>query len=218
VEFWKKEKWDIKENKRDMRRQQMRTAKVDRKTKETDIKVTLNLDGEGKYIIDTSIPFLDHMLSLMCRHGLFDMKIKAKGDIDVDYHHTVEDIGIVFGKTVKQALANMKGISRYGQASVPMDEAIASVSLDISGRPYLVYKVEFPKRSKIKNFDPDLIEDFLQAFVSNSGITLHVESPYGRNTHHIIEAIFKALGRALRHAVLIDPRVKGVPSTKKCLG
>jgi len=218
VEFWKKQKWDIKENKRDMRRQQMRTAKVDRKTKETDIKVTLNLDGEGKYTIDTSIPFLDHMLSLMCRHGLFDMKIKAKGDIDVDYHHTVEDIGIVFGKTVKQALANMKGISRYGQASVPMDEAIASVSLDISGRPYLVYKVEFPKRSKIKNFDPDLIEDFLQAFVSNSGITLHVESPYGRNTHHIIEAIFKALGRALKHAVLIDPRVKGVPSTKKCLG
>ncbi len=195
----------------------MRTAKVDRKTKETDIKVTLNLDGEGKYTIDTSIPFLDHMLSLMCRHGLFDMKIKAKGDIDVDYHHTVEDIGIVFGKTVKQALANMKGISRYGQASVPMDEAIASVSLDISGRPYLVYKVEFPKRSKIKNFDPDLIEDFLQAFVSNSGITLHVESPYGRNTHHIIEAIFKALGRALKHAVLIDPRVKGVPSTKKVL-
>ncbi len=196
----------------------MRTAKVDRKTKETDIKVTLNLDGEGKYTMDTSIPFLDHMLSLMCRHGLFDMKIKAKGDTDVDYHHTVEDIGIVFGKTVKQALANMKGISRYGQASVPMDEAIASVSLDISGRPYLVYKVEFPKRSKIKNFDPDLIEDFLQAFVSNSGITLHVESPYGRNTHHIIEAIFKALGRALKHAVLIDPRVKGVPSTKKCLG
>jgi len=183
----------------------MRKAKVDRKTKETDIKLTLNLDGKGKYTIDTSIPFIDHMLSLMCRHGLFDMKIKAKGDIDVDYHHTVEDIGIVFGKTVKQALANMKGISRYGQASVPMDEALASVSLDISGRPYLVYKVEFPKRSKIKNFDPDLIEDFLQAFVSNSGITLHVESPYGRNTHHIIEAIFKALGRALKHAVAIDP-------------
>jgi imidazoleglycerol-phosphate dehydratase len=196
----------------------MRKAKVDRKTKETDIKVTLNLDGEGKYTIDTSIPFIDHMLSLMCKHGLFDMKIKAKGDIDVDYHHTVEDIGIVFGKTVKQALADMKGISRYGQASVPMDEAFASVSLDISGRPYLVYKVEFPKKSKIKNFDPDLIEDFLQAFVSNSSITLHVESPYGRNTHHIIEAIFKALGRALRQAVLIDPRVKGVPSTKKCLG
>ncbi len=196
----------------------MRTAKIERKTKETDIKVTLNLDGEGRYTIDTSIPFLDHMLSLMCKHGLFDMKLKAKGDIDVDYHHTVEDIGIVLGKAVKQALDNMKGTSRYGQSSVPMDEALATVSLDISGRPYLVYKVEFPKKSKIKNFEPDLIEDFLQAFVSNSDITLHVGSPYGRNTHHIIEAIFKALGRALRQAVSIDPRIKGVLSTKKCLG
>ncbi|OHE59860.1 MAG: imidazoleglycerol-phosphate dehydratase [Thermodesulfovibrio sp. RBG_19FT_COMBO_42_12] len=195
----------------------MRTAKVDRRTKETDIKIMLNLDGEGKYTIDTSIPFLDHMLSLMCKHGLFDMKIKARGDTDVDYHHTVEDIGIVLGKAVKQALGNMKGLSRYGQASVPMDEALASVSLDISGRPYLVYKIEFPKRSKIRNFDPDLIEDFLQAFVSNSSITLHVGSPYGRNTHHIIEAIFKAFGRSLRQAVSIDPRVKGVPSTKKVL-
>ncbi len=195
----------------------MRTAKVDRRTKETDIKIMLTLDGEGKYTIDTSIAFLDHMLSLMCKHGLFDMKIKAKGDTDVDYHHTVEDIGIVLGRAVKQALGNMKGISRYGQASVPMDEALASVSLDISGRPYLVYKIEFSKRSKIRNFAPDLIEDFLQAFVSNSSITLHVESPYGRNTHHIIEAIFKALGRALRQAVSIDPRVKGIPSTKKVL-
>lgn len=192
----------------------MRTARVARKTKETDIKLAINLDGKGEYSIDTSIPFLDHMLSLMCKHGLFDIRLKARGDIDVDYHHTVEDIGIVFGKAVKQALGNMEGFSRYGQASVPMDEALASVSLDISGRPYLVYKVEFPKKSKIKNFEPDLIEDFLQAFASNSGITLHVESPYGRNTHHIIEAIFKALGRALRKAVLIDPRVKGVPSTK----
>lgn len=192
----------------------MRKAKVDRKTKETDIKVAINLDGKGKYTIDTSVPFLDHMLSLMCKHGLFDIRLKAKGDIDVDYHHTVEDIGIVLGKAVKQALGNMEGVSRYGQASVPMDEALASVSLDISGRPYLVYKVEFPKKSKIKNFEPDLIEDFLQAFASNSGITLHVESPYGRNTHHIIEAIFKALGRALRKAVVIDPRVKGIPSTK----
>jgi imidazoleglycerol-phosphate dehydratase len=192
----------------------MRTARVVRKTKETDIKLAINLDGKGEYSIDTSIPFLDHMLSLMCKHGLFDIRLKARGDIDVDYHHTVEDIGIVFGKAVKQALGNLEGVSRYGQASVPMDEALASVSLDISGRPYLVYKVEFPKKSKIKNFEPDLIEDFLQAFASNSGITLHVESPYGRNTHHIIEAIFKALGRALRKAVLIDPRVKGVPSTK----
>jgi imidazoleglycerol-phosphate dehydratase len=197
-----------------MRGQEMRTSKVDRKTKETDIKIRFNLDGEGKYTVDTSIPFLDHMLSLMCKHGLFDMRLKAKGDIDVDYHHTVEDIGIVFGKAVKQALGSMKGISRYGQASVPMDEALASICIDISGRPYLVYKVEFPKKSKIKNFDPDLIEDFLQAFVSNSAITLHAESRYGRNTHHIIESIFKALGRALRQAVSIDPRVKGIPSTK----
>ncbi|MFA6053817.1 MAG: imidazoleglycerol-phosphate dehydratase HisB [Thermodesulfovibrionales bacterium] len=195
----------------------MRTARVDRKTKETDIKIELNLDGEGKYSINTAIPFLDHMLSLMSKHGLFDLKIKAKGDIDIDDHHTVEDVGITLGKAVRQALGDMKGITRYGQAAVPMDEALAEVCLDISGRPYLIYKVEFPKRSKIKDFDPDLIEDFLQAFVSNSSITLHVQSHYGRNTHHIIEAIFKALGRALRQAVTIDPRVKGVPSTKKVL-
>ncbi|MBM4141396.1 MAG: imidazoleglycerol-phosphate dehydratase HisB [Nitrospira sp.] len=192
----------------------MRTAKVERKTKETDIKVAINLDGEGKYAIDTSIPFFDHMLSLMCKHGIFDMRLKAKGDIDVDYHHTVEDIGIVLGKAVKQALGNMKGISRYGQASVPMDEALASVSLDISGRPYLVYKVEFPKRSKIKDFNTDLIEDFLQALVSHSGITLHISVPYGRNTHHMIEALFKAFGRALKSAITLDPRIKGVPTTK----
>lgn len=196
------------------RRSWMRRAKVERKTKETDVSITLNLDGRGKYTINTSIPFLDHMLSLLCKHGLFDLKIKAKGDTEIDYHHTVEDIGIVFGKAVKQALGTMKGITRYGQATVPMDEALASVSIDISGRPYLVYKVEFPKRNKFKNFDPDLIEDFLQAFVSNSSITLHVRTFYGRNIHHVIEAVFKALGRALRQAVLIDPRVKGVPSTK----
>ena len=192
----------------------MRKVKVERRTKETDISAEINLDGSGKYSINTSIPFLDHMLSLMCRHGLFDAKLKAKGDIEIDYHHTVEDVGIVLGKAIKQALGDMKGISRYGQASVPMDEALASVSLDISGRPYLVYKVEFPKKSKLKDFDPDLIEDFLQAFVSNSSITLHVNVLYGRNTHHIIEAIFKGLGRALRQAVTIDPRIKGLPTTK----
>ena len=192
----------------------MRTAKVERKTKETDIKVAINFDGEGKYAIDTSMPFFNHMLSLMCKHGIFDMRLKAKGDIDIDYHHTVEDIGIVLGKAVKQALGNMKGISRYGQASVPMDESLASVSLDISGRPYLVYKVEFPKRSKIKDFETDLIEDFLQAFVSHSGITLHISVPYGRNTHHMIEALFKAFGRALKSAVSIDSRIKGIPTTK----
>jgi imidazoleglycerol-phosphate dehydratase len=192
----------------------MRKASVERKTKETDIKLSLNLDGKGEYSINTSIPFFDHMLSLMCKHGIFDMKLKAKGDIDIDFHHTVEDIGIVLGKAIKQALGDMKGISRFGQATVPMDEALASVNIDVSGRPFLVYRVSFPKKSKIKSFDPDLIEDFLQALVSNSGITLHVESSYGRNTHHIIEAAFKALGKALRNAVAIDPRMKGLPTTK----
>jgi imidazoleglycerol-phosphate dehydratase len=192
----------------------MRKALIKRKTKETDISLDLNLDGRGSYSINTSIPFLDHMLSLTCKHGLFDMKLKAKGDIDIDDHHTVEDIGIVLGKALKQALGDMKGINRYGQASVPMDEALASVSVDISGRPYFVYKVEFPKKSKLKDFDIDLIEDFFQAFAGNSGITLHVNALYGRNTHHIIEAVFKGLGRALREAVAINPKVKGIPSTK----
>ncbi len=192
----------------------MRRTSVARKTKETDIKIEINLDGTGAYVIDTSIPFLDHMLSLMSKHGLFDLKIKAKGDIEVDDHHTVEDTGIVLGKAFREALGDMRGIRRYGLASVPMDESLATVTLDMSGRPYLVYKVEFPKKSKLKDFEPDLVEDFLQAFVSHSGTTLHVSVPYGRNTHHIIEAVFKAFGRALRQAVEIDPRVKGVPSTK----
>lgn len=192
----------------------MRKAKIERKTKETSIKLELNLDGSGRYSISTSIPFLDHMLSLMSKHGLFDLRLRAKGDIGIDDHHTVEDIGIVLGKAIKQALGNMKGISRYGQASVPMDETLASVSLDVSGRPYLVYNINFPKKAKIKDFDPDLIEDFLQAFVSNSSITLHVNVMYGRNIHHMIEAVFKGLGRALREAVSIDKRIKGIPTTK----
>ncbi|TAN42405.1 MAG: imidazoleglycerol-phosphate dehydratase HisB [Nitrospirae bacterium] len=192
----------------------MRRSKIQRKTKETDIAIDLNLDGEGKYSVRTSIPFLDHMLSLMSKHGLFDLTIRAKGDIEIDDHHTVEDVGIALGKALKQALGDMKGISRYGQASVPMDETLASAILDISGRPYLVYKVEFSKKSKLKEFDPDLIEDFMHGFVANAGVTLHINVAYGRNTHHIIEAVFKALGRALRQAVQIDPRVKGVPSTK----
>ncbi|OGP64888.1 MAG: imidazoleglycerol-phosphate dehydratase [Deltaproteobacteria bacterium RBG_16_42_7] len=191
-----------------------REAQIIRKTKETDITVSLNLDGQGVYDIKTSIPFLDHMLSLFAKHGLIDLKIKAKGDIEIDYHHTVEDIGICLGDALKKALGNKKGIKRYGNVTVPMDEAIASVTLDISERPYLVYKVILPKKSKIKNFDADLVEDFLQAFVSRSGVTLHVAVPYGRNIHHIIEAIFKALGRALSEAIRVDPRIKGVMSTK----
>ena len=191
-----------------------RKAQIIRKTKETDITVSLNLDGQGTYDIKTPIPFLDHMLSLFAKHGLIDLKIKAKGDIEIDYHHTVEDIGICLGDALKKALGSKKGIKRYGNVTVPMDEAIASVTLDISERPYLVYKVILPKKSKIKNFDADLVEDFLQAFVSRSGVTLHVAVPYGRNIHHIIEAIFKALGRALSEAMRVDPRIKGVMSTK----
>jgi len=194
-----------------------RKAQIIRKTKETDITLSLNLDGKGAYNIHTSIPFLDHMLSLFARHGLFDLKIKAKGDIEIDYHHTVEDVGICLGDALKKALGNKAGIKRYGNVTVPMDEAIASAAIDVSERPYLVYKLTLPKKSKIKNFDADLVEDFLQAIVSKSGITLHVSSAYGRNIHHIIEAVFKAFGRALKEAVSIDPRIKGVMSTKGIL-
>ena len=195
----------------------MRRSKVERKTKETQIAAALNIDGSGKYSIKTPIPFFDHMLTLMCKHGLFDLTLKVRGDVEIDDHHTVEDTGIVLGKALKEALGDMKGINRYGQAAVPMDEALAHVTLDISGRPYLVYNVTFPKKSKMREFDPDLIEDFLQAFASSAGITLHINAPYGRNSHHIVEAIFKALGRALKQAVFLDPRVKGVPSTKGSL-
>ena len=191
-----------------------RKAQVIRKTKETDIILNLNLDGKGVYDIRTSIPFLDHMLSLFARHGLFDLKIKAKGDIEIDYHHTVEDIGICLGDALKKALGTKAGIKRYGDATVPMDEAVASAAIDISDRPYLVYKAALPKKGRIKNFDADLVEDFLQAVVSRSGITLHVTAPYGRNIHHIIEAVFKAIARALSDAVRLDPRIKGVMSTK----
>lgn len=191
-----------------------RKAQINRKTKETDVMLNLNLDGRGIYDIRTSIPFLDHMLSLFAKHGLFDLKIKARGDIEIDYHHTVEDIGICLGDAVKKALGDKAGIKRYGAAFVPMDEAIASVSMDISDRPYLAYKVAMPKKSKIKNFEADLIEDFLQALVNRSGMTLHVSVPYGRNIHHIVEAVFKAFGRALREAATVDPRIKGVMSTK----
>ncbi len=191
-----------------------RKARIIRKTKETGINLDLNLDGKGVYDINTTIPFLDHMLSLFARHGLFDLKIKAAGDIDVDYHHTVEDIGICLGDALKKALGSKAGIKRYGGMTVPMDEAIASACIDVSDRPYLVYKVALPRKSKIKNFDADLVEDFLHALISRSGITLHISAPYGRNIHHIIEAVFKALGRALREATTVDPRIKGVMSTK----
>lgn len=191
-----------------------RKAKIDRKTSETDIKVDFNIDGEGKGRINTKIPFLDHMLDLFARHGLFDLVIEAKGDLEVDYHHTVEDIGIVLGQAITKAVGEKRGIRRYGSAVIPMDETLASVSLDLSGRPYLVYHITLPRRGKIREFDADLIEDFFQALVNHSGITLHINLQYGRNIHHIFEAVFKAFARALDAATTIDSRVSGVPSTK----
>lgn len=191
-----------------------RKIEIARKTKETQIRIGLDLDGTGKADISTTIPFLDHMLTLMARHGFFDLSLEAKGDTDVDYHHTVEDIGIVLGSAVKKALGDKRGVRRYGAATVPMDETLAAVALDISGRPYLVYNVELSKRVRLKEFDPALIEEFFRAFINNSGITLHINIIYGRNIHHILEAVFKAFGKALRDAVEIDRRVKGVLSTK----
>ena len=192
----------------------MRRAEVQRKTTETQVKIRLDLDGTGQSRVRTTMPFLDHMLTLMAKHGRFDLTVIARGDTEVDFHHTVEDIGIVLGETVAKALSNKQGIKRYGSFSVPMDEAIARVDLDLSGRPYLIYTVPLPKKKLIRDFDTELIEEFFKAFVVHSGITLHVNVPYGKNPHHILEAIFKAFGRALDQAVQPDARTRGVPSTK----
>ena len=190
-----------------------RKAKVERNTNETQIKLTLTVDGTGRYKVSSAVPFLDHMLSLFAKHGMFDLTVQAKGDTHVDYHHTVEDVGIVLGQAVKQALGDMKGIKRYGEARVPMDEAMAEVALDISGRPNLVYKVKMPK-GKVGEFDVELVYDFFKAFTDHAGVTLHINVPYGNNLHHIIEAVFKAFGRAMDMATGYDPKGKGVPSTK----
>jgi imidazoleglycerol-phosphate dehydratase len=191
----------------------MRTAKVQRKTKETDITLQINLDGKGQNDINTSIPFLDHMLNLLAFHGMMDLKIKAKGDIEVDYHHLMEDIGITLGDTIKNALGDKKGIKRYGTASIPMDESLATVIMDISGRPFLVYNVK-PSRGKLKDLDISLFEDFFRGLSSHAMMTLHVRVEYGRDLHHIIEAVFKAFGRALKMAVTIEKGSKTLPSTK----
>jgi imidazoleglycerol-phosphate dehydratase len=190
-----------------------RRAEVERSTTETQIRVELTLDGAGQGKITTTIPFLDHMLVLFAKHGFFDMTVQAKGDTDIDEHHTVEDIGIVFGTALKQALGKKEGIKRFGFASVPLDETLAQVTVDLSGRPDLVYRVELPDR-KIKSFDLGLFEDFFQAFVTHGALNLHVNLLYGRNPHHIMEAIFKALAKALDQATALDERVSGVLSTK----
>lgn len=193
-----------------------RAAAIERVTKETRIKLSLHVDGKGDAKICTSVPFLDHMLNLFARHGLFDLQVEASGDIDIDFHHTVEDIGIVLGEAFKQALGDKKGIRRYGQATVPMDETLASVAIDISGRPYLVYHVVLPK-VKIGDFDVELAREFFQAFVNHCGLNLHINVMYGENVHHIIEACFKAVARAMDAATQLDPRVEGVMSTKGVL-
>jgi len=191
-----------------------RKATIDRKTKETDIKISLNLDGTGIYRIKTSVPFMDHMFSHIAKHGFFDLTINAKGDTEIDDHHTVEDLGIVFGQALKKALGDSKGIRRYGDASVPMDETLAQVVMDLSGRPFLAYQVELPKKYRLKDFNPGLAEDFFQSVANHAGMNLHIRLHYGRDVHHMLEAIFKAFGRALDQATSLDPRIKGVLSTK----
>jgi len=198
-----------------------RRADFYRKTAETEVKVAIALDDSGKRTksqpdIATSIPFFDHMLVLFSRHGFFDLSVTGQGDISIDYHHLVEDIGICLGEAVKKALGDKKGITRYGAASVPMDESLCHVALDISGRPYLVYNAEFDQK-KIGDFDPNLLQEFFKAFSDHSELTLHINLLYGNNNHHKAEAIFKAFARALSRAVAINPRVKGVLSTKETL-
>jgi imidazoleglycerol-phosphate dehydratase len=196
----------------------MRKGSVKRTTKETDVSVAVDLDGTGQVAVDTGIGFLDHMLDLLARHSRMDLSVKARGDLHVDPHHTTEDVGIALGQAVKQALGDMKGISRYADLHMPMDETLTRVAIDISGRPFLVFRTTFT-HDKVGTFDTELVNEWFQAFAMNAGITLHVETLYGSNDHHIAESCFKGLARALRAAVAIDPRAKGeIPSTKGSLG
>jgi imidazoleglycerol-phosphate dehydratase len=196
----------------------MRKASVKRSTKETAVEVAVNLDGEGRASIATGIGFLDHMLELLARHARFDMDVKAKGDLHIDQHHTTEDVGIALGQAVRKALGDLKGITRYADVHVPMDEALTRVAIDISGRPFLVFKAEFV-RDKVGPFDTELIQEWFQAFAMNAAVTLHVATLYGTNDHHIAESCFKGLARALRAAVAIDARAAHeIPSTKGTLG
>jgi imidazoleglycerol-phosphate dehydratase len=195
-----------------------RVARVNRTTKETDIEVEVDLDGKGASDIATGIGFFDHMLDLLARHSRIDIAVKAKGDLHIDHHHTTEDVGIALGQAVREALGDMKGIARYASVHVPMDEALTRVAVDVSGRPFLVFKAAFG-RDKVGAFDTELVQEWFQAFAMNAGLTLHVETLYGTNDHHIAESCFKGLARALRAAFAIDPRAAGeVPSTKGRLG
>mgnify|MGYP001408947200 FL=1 len=196
----------------------MRTATVARKTNETEIAVTVDLDGTGTYDVATGIGFLDHMLEQLARHSLMDLTVTAKGDLHIDFHHTTEDTGIAIGEAVSQALGDRRGITRYAEATIPMDETLTRVTMDISNRPYLIWRVDFSK-SKLGDMDTELFKEWFQAFAQAAGITLHIENLYGENNHHIIESCYKALARALRNAITIDPRkAEDVPSTKGTLG
>jgi imidazoleglycerol-phosphate dehydratase len=196
----------------------MRKASIKRATKETDVEVVVDLDGTGASTIATGIGFFDHMLDLLARHSRIDLTVKAKGDLHIDHHHTTEDVGIALGQAVKQALGDMRGINRYADVHVPMDEALTRVALDISGRPFLVFKAEFV-RDKVGTFDTELVQEWFQAFATNAGLTLHVQVLYGTNDHHIAESCFKGLARALRTAISIDARAANeIPSTKGSLG
>ena len=195
-----------------------RTATRARQTKETKIEVAVNLDGSGDYEVSTGIGFLDHMLEQLSRHSLIDLKVAAEGDLHIDFHHTTEDTGIVIGEAVREALGDFKGLTRYGSATIPMDETCTRVSLDVSQRPYLIWKVVFTK-PKLGDMDTELFKEWFQAFAQAAGITLHIENLYGENNHHIVESCFKGLARALREAIEIDPRKSdAVPSTKGVLG
>jgi imidazoleglycerol-phosphate dehydratase len=196
-----------------MNTEQPRRAAVERRTTETQVAIELNLDGTGTRRVQTTIPFLDHMLELLSKHGFFDLTVQAKGDTDIDDHHTMEDVGIVLGDALKKALGAKEGIRRFGWAFVPLDEALAQVTVDLSGRPYLVYRVDLSQR-RIKSLDLGLFEDFFQALVTHGAFNLHVNLLYGRNPHHILEAVFKAFAKALDQATSIDDRVSGVLSTK----
>ncbi len=196
----------------------MRTATIERNTKETRIRVTVNLDGSGEYSVSTGIGFLDHMLEQLSRHSLIDLEVEAKGDLHIDFHHTHADTAITIGEAVSQALGDRAGITRYGAARIPMDETLTRVTLDVSNRPYLIWQVEF-NRPKLGDMDTELFKEWFQGFAQAAGITLHVENIYGENTHHIVESCYKGLARALRQAIEIDPRKSdAVPSTKGVLG
>ena len=195
----------------------MRTAMIERKTRETEIMVSLDLDGTGDYDVDTGIGFLDHMLESFARHAMLDLKVRAQGDLHIDFHHTTEDTGIVIGQAIARALGDFKGIRRFGEATIPMDETLTRAAVDVSNRPYLIWKVNF-SRPKLGEMDTELFKEWFQAVAQNAGITLHVENLYGENNHHIVESCFKAFARALRQAVEIDERLgDAAPSTKGVL-